>query len=177
MLAEYQENLLLENEPLVLFATVGTFNQKDKEAGNRQIYQCKLDEQNQSTWESLKNRGQRPIFIVYDEGHNLSDQQTDLLLELKPEVFLMAMPTNEVVEAGLVKKVIQLASYENPREETISSLIEDLKVIEKQLHNNLPNQRPKAIYVCRTNVLEFDPSLQDNIQQNFTERKAPPILI
>ena len=93
MLAEYQENLLFENEPLFLFATVGTFNQKDKEAGNRQIYQCKLDEQNQSTWESLKNRGQRPIFIVYDEGHNLSDQQTDLLLELKPEVFLMASAT------------------------------------------------------------------------------------
>ncbi|CAI2162040.1 2943_t:CDS:2 [Funneliformis geosporum] len=178
MLAEYRESLLFENEPLVLFATVGTFNQKDKEAGNRQIYQCKLDEQNQSTWDSLKNRGERPLFIVYDEGHNLSDQQTDLLLELKPEVFLMAsatmkfphklaeqftelkkeskwqdqdfftqVPTNEVVEAGLVKKVIQLASYENPREETISSLVEDLRVIENQLQNNLPNQKPKAIYV------------------------------
>lgn len=208
MLAEYRESLLFENEPLVLFATVGTFNQKDKEAGNRQIYQCKLDEQNQSTWDSLKNRDQRPLFIVYDEGHNLSDQQTDLLLELKPEIFLMAsatmkfpqklaeqftelkkeskwqdhdfftqVPTNEVVEAGLVKKVIQLASYENPREETISSLVEDLRVIENQLQNNLPNQKPKAIYVCRTNVLEYDPSLQDNIQQNFTQRKAPPILI
>ncbi|MCE8163935.1 MAG: DEAD/DEAH box helicase family protein [Candidatus Moeniiplasma glomeromycotorum] len=208
MLAEYQENLLFENEPLVLFATVGTFNQKDKEAGNRQIYQCKLDEQNQSTWDSLKNRNQRPLFIVYDEAHNLSDQQTNLLLELKPTVFLMAsatikfpknlveqfeelkklgqwedkdfftqVPTNEVVEAGLVKKVIQLASYENPREETITSLVKDLKIIENQLQNNLPNQKPKAIYVCRTNVLEYDPSLQDNIGQNFTERKAPPILI
>jgi type III restriction enzyme len=81
------------------------------------------------------------------------------------------VPTNEVVEAGLVKKVIQLASYENPREETISSLVEDLKIIENQLHNNLPNQKPKAIYVCRTNVLEYDSSLQDNIQQNFTEPK------
>ncbi|CAG8794131.1 17311_t:CDS:2, partial [Cetraspora pellucida] len=39
MLSEYQERLLEENETLVLFATVGTFNQKDKEAGNRQIYQ------------------------------------------------------------------------------------------------------------------------------------------
>src|SRR3954468_16837571 len=93
MLAEFQASYLLENEPLVLFATVGTFNQKDKEAGNRQIYQCKLDQQNQSTWDSLKNRGQRPLFIVYDEGHNLSDQQTNLLLELKPEVFLMASAT------------------------------------------------------------------------------------
>jgi len=208
MLSEYQESLLLENEPLVLFATVGTFNQKDKEQGNRQIYQCKLDEQNQSTWDSLKNRNQRPLFIVYDEGHNLSDQQTNLLLELKPEVFLMAsatikfpqklveqfnelrkeskwkdhdfftqVPTNEVVEAGLVKKVIQLASYENPREETISSLIEDLKKIEDQLSSYFSQFKPKAIYVCRTNVLEYDPSSSDNVQQNFTERKAPPILI
>ena len=110
MLAEYQESLLLENEPLVLFATVGTFNQKDKEAGNRQIYQCKLDEQNRSTWDSLKNRGERPLFIVYDEGHNLSDQQTDLLLELKPEVFLMAsatikFPKNLVEQFEKLKKL------------------------------------------------------------------------
>ena len=110
MLSEYQERLLEENETLILFATVGTFNQKDKEAGNRQIYQCKLDEQNQSTWDSLKNRDQRPIFIVYDEGHNLSDQQTDLLLELKPEVFLMAsatikFPKNLVEQFEKLKKL------------------------------------------------------------------------
>ena len=55
MLAEYRDSVLLENELLILFATVGTFNQKDKEAGNRQIYQCKLDKQNQSAWDSLKN--------------------------------------------------------------------------------------------------------------------------
>jgi type III restriction enzyme len=209
MLSEYQERLLEENETLILFATVGTFNQKDKEAGNRQIYQCKLDEQSQSTWESLKNRGERPLFIVYDEGHNLSDQQTDLLLELRPSVFLISsatmkfpkklkeqydelkrinkwenkdfitqVDTGKVVETGLVKKVLKLAAYETPMEETISSLVEDLKQIEEQIKStNLPSAKPKAIYVCRTNVLEFDPSLQDNINQNFSERKAPPILI
>ena len=107
MLAEYQEILLFENEPLVLFATVGTFNQKDKEAGNRQIYQCKLDQQNQSTWDSLKNRDQRPLFIVYDEGHNLSDQQTNLLLELKPEVFLMASATMKFPQ-NLVEQFTEL---------------------------------------------------------------------
>jgi type III restriction enzyme len=83
-----------------------------------------------------------------------------------------------VVEAGLVKKVLKLAAYETPMEETISSLVEDLKQIEEQIKiTNLPNEKPKAIYVCRTNVLEFDPSLQDNTNQNFSERKAPPILI
>ncbi|CAG8461037.1 16960_t:CDS:2 [Gigaspora margarita] len=138
MLSEYQERLLEENETLILFATVGTFNQKDKEAGNRQIYQCKLDEQ------------KRPLFIVYDEGHNLSDQQTDLLLELKPSVFLIAknkdfitrIDTGKVVEAGLVKKVLKLAAYETPMEETISSLVEDLKQIEEQIEiTNLPMEK------------------------------------
>ena len=77
MLAEYQENFLLENEPLVLFATVGTFNQKDKEAGNRQIYQCKLDEQNQSTWDSLK----------------IGTSDRFLLFMMKPIIY----PTNKLI--------------------------------------------------------------------------------
>jgi len=77
-----------------------------------------------------------------------------------------------------VKKVLKLAAYETPMEEIISSLVEDLKQIEEQIKiTNLPSAKPKAIYVCRTNVLEFDPNLQDNINQNFSERKAPPILI
>ncbi|CAG8753698.1 16958_t:CDS:2, partial [Cetraspora pellucida] len=92
MLSEYQERLLEENETLILFATVGTFNQKDKEAGNRQIYQCKLDEQ--------------------------------------------------TVEAGLVKKIIKLAAYETPMEETVSSLVEDLRQIEEQIKTtNLPIEK------------------------------------
>ncbi|CAG8748417.1 27556_t:CDS:2, partial [Racocetra persica] len=98
----------------------------------------------------LKNRGERPLFIVYDEGHNLSDQQTDLLLELKPKNkdFITRVDTGKVVEAGLVKKIIKLAAYETPMEETVSSLVEDLKQIKEQIKiTNLPNEKPKAIYV------------------------------
>ena len=35
----------------------------------------------------------RPLIIVYDEAHNLSDQQTDLLLELEPDIILAASAT------------------------------------------------------------------------------------
>jgi type III restriction enzyme len=72
-------------EPLVYFATVGTFNQKDKEEGSRLIFKSEIDTAEESTWEALKLRVdtdglRRPLLLVYDEGHNLTDQQMDLLL-------------------------------------------------------------------------------------------------
>ena len=35
----------------------------------------------------------RPLVVVYDEAQNLSDQQTTLLLEQQPAVFLLASAT------------------------------------------------------------------------------------
>ena len=98
-LAEYDKTDVTEaTRPLVYFATVGTFNQKDKEQGSRLIYKCDIDTTDQSTWDALKDRldgqdRQRALIIVYDEAHNLSDQQTDLLLELDPQALLMASAT------------------------------------------------------------------------------------
>ena len=80
-------------------ATVGTFNQKDKADGTLTIHKVRDDSNDaQSLWSSLTSRqtpdGQRrPLIIVYDEGHNLSDGQVDLLLELEPEAFLVASAT------------------------------------------------------------------------------------
>src|ERR1700733_507287 len=98
-LANYDKTTVtLTSKPLVYFATVGTFNQKDKEEGSRLIYKCDIDNTDQSTWDSLKerldqDRHRRPLIIVYDEAHNLSDQQTDLLLELEPQALLLASAT------------------------------------------------------------------------------------
>ena len=97
-LVEYDKTDVAEaTRPLVYFATVGTFNQKDKDQGSRLIYKCDIDTTDQSTWDALKDRldhGQhRPLIVVYDEAHNLSDQQTDLLLELDPQALLMASAT------------------------------------------------------------------------------------
>jgi type III restriction enzyme len=49
-LDQYKESNLEEDEHVLLFlATVGTFNQKDKEEGDRKIFACNIDNQNKST--------------------------------------------------------------------------------------------------------------------------------
>ena len=89
---------------LILVATVGRFNQRDKEEGDRKIYQLALDFADVSLWEILKKRHnsaskKRPFIVVYDEGHNLSSQQTELLLELEPDALIAASATMRIPEA------------------------------------------------------------------------------
>ena len=86
---------------LILVATVGKFNQRDKEQGDRKIFKVGLDVAEKSLWEMLKTRKDRKdrrrhFIVVYDEGHNLSNQQTDLLLELDPDALIAASATVRV---------------------------------------------------------------------------------
>src|SRR5690606_22466532 len=153
------------NVPLVYFATVGTFNQKDKEEGDRLIFRCDIDTAEDSVWEALKARTtdkgvRRPLIVVYDEAHNLSDQQTDLLMELEPDGFLLASATmrpprrlgaeieelkrelgedsvvttvdaKSVADSGLVKSTVVLAGYKTPMEETVDAMLDDLAAAEQ----------------------------------------------
>jgi type III restriction enzyme len=48
----------------------------------------------------------RPLLIVYDEGHNLSEQQTEILSELEPDAYLLASATLKL-PANFHKAVIQ----------------------------------------------------------------------
>src|SRR5205823_11718734 len=41
-------------------------------------------------------RRKRPFVVIYDEGHNLSDQQTKLLLELEPDGLIAASATPRI---------------------------------------------------------------------------------
>lgn len=86
---------------LMLVATVGKFNQADKEKGDRKIYQLAFDDASQSLWDMLRQRRdlngrQRPFIVVYDEGHNLTDQQTKLLLDLEPDALIAASATMRI---------------------------------------------------------------------------------
>lgn len=90
--------------PLIVMATTGLFNNKEQADGALNIY--KRDEDlfgDKSPWQRLIERDaagmRRPLIIVYDEGHNLSDQQTAILAELEPDAYLLAsatlkLPTN-----------------------------------------------------------------------------------
>jgi type III restriction enzyme len=102
---------------LLLVATVGKFNQRDKEEGDRKIFRVGLDAADESLWNMLaKRRDQggrrRPLIVVYDEGHNLSNQQTALLAELDPDALLAASATIRVPEA-LTKTIDRLREDKN----------------------------------------------------------------
>lgn len=211
-LAQYDVDDVAEaTEPLVYFATVGTFNQKDKEGGDRAIFRSDIDVAETSTWEALKLRAtldgiRRPLIVVYDEAQNLSDQQTELLLELEPDALVAASATmrrppalsteiqrlreegwtdadlitqvdaKAVAKSGLVKGTVVLSGYEAPMEETISSLLSEMSATSSDAiaYGVGP---PKAIYVCKTNIVEGDSLQRDDPKRPFKERQAPPILI
>ncbi len=89
--------------PLLVMATTGLFNNKDQAEGSLNIY--RKDEDlfgEKSAWDRLKERldegKRRPLLIVYDEGHNLSEQQTEILAELEPDAYLLASATLRLPE-------------------------------------------------------------------------------
>lgn len=84
--------------PVLLVATVGKFAVEDEEGGDRKVFEAQLDLATDSLWELLKRRraasgARRPLIVVYDEGHNLSDLQTRRLLELSPDGLIAASAT------------------------------------------------------------------------------------
>jgi len=103
-LADYDESELRHSvRSFLYFATVGTFNQEKKGEGTLNVFKSAIDDANRSTWDLLKLRPdasnyRRPLIVVYDEAHNLSDKQTTLLLELAPDAFLLATATNRLPE-------------------------------------------------------------------------------
>ena len=190
---------------LILFATAATFNSKDRGTSDRRVFAIQQDIGGSSIWDALTRRhttdGQkRPLIIFYDEGHNLSDQQTDLLLELKPEAFLVASATprlpgklaeviellkrngftdeqlytgirsTDVVEAELVKREVRLGGYITAEEAAIDAMIKDYRELTTITHDHGAGFSPKCIYVCDTNI-------PDDEQKPFSGRLAPPIRI
>ncbi len=214
LLADYDKSETEDEDlALIYLATVGTFNQKSKDKSNLKLFQSDIDNADRSTWQALKERltaagVRRPLIIVYDEAHNLTDQQTGLLMELEPDAFLLATATpklpqailkvindlkdtlgwndadlttyvasRDVVEAGLVKRQVLLGGYQAQMEETVDDLLADMKAATKAVDALHLSINPKAIYVCKTNIMEGNAYRQDDPIRPFAQRQAPPILI
>lgn len=97
--------------PLMVMATTGLFNNRDQSEGALNIYKRDQDRfGDKSPWERLiertDNGNRRPLLIVYDEGHNLSEQQSELLAELEPDAYLLASATLKLPDS-FNKSVIQ----------------------------------------------------------------------
>lgn len=205
------EKIMDDHSPHIILATVGTFNQKDKSKGSLRVHQIDEDKSSNSIWNLLKERKQskgirKPLIIVYDEGHNLSDQQTDLLLELEPDVILVSSATmripsklgriidrlndygweesklvttvssKDVVLAELVKQQIVLGGYATSMEAALNDMLDMFDQAYHKVNILGLDFTPKAIYVSRTNISQED-GLVDNPSRPFDQRQAPPILI
>jgi type III restriction enzyme len=99
------------SKALLLIATVGKFNQSDMDKGDRMVYRENLDNADTSLWNLIQSRQlpdgkRRPLLIIYDEGHNLSNQQTELLLQLNPDAIISASATMRIPEI-FNKRVVQ----------------------------------------------------------------------
>lgn len=127
-LSEYRlEDVAASSEASVYFATVGTFNQRDRESSTLRVYRSEIDTTETSTWDALKERrtseGElRPLIVVYDEAQNLSDQQTELLLELEPAAFLLASATLQFPQRFSTEVIDPLRSNGIPDTELITSI-------------------------------------------------------
>jgi type III restriction enzyme len=197
--------------PFLFFATVGKFNRRDEEG--RKVFASQVDRAEGSIWDALRLRPdpaalRRPLLVVYDEAHNLTDQQTDLLLKLEPSAFLLSTATSrvrpqfetevvaqlrandftdedlivpivpsEVAKSELVKSAVGLIGRQAPMEDVVSEMVEDLRATEADGKAYGLEGKPKAVYVCRTNIVEGDARLRDDPKQPFASRQAPPILI
>jgi len=188
---------------LVLLGTVATFNSKER--GDRLIFGVREDSGQLPLWDALIERKtsqgvKRPLIVVYDEGHNLSDQQANILLELRPDGIIVASATprlplriteiidllirngysnddlrtsissRAVVEAELVKRQVQLGGYVTAEEVAISAMLADHRDLIDTAAGHEVPFVPKCIYVCKTN-------LKDDEQKPFAARQSPPIRI
>src|SRR5436190_17560493 len=122
---------------LLLVATVAKFTVKDKEQGDRKIYQSELDTAESTLWDRLKNRTdavgiKRPLIVVYDEGHNLSDLQTDRLLELNPDAIIAASATTKV-PAALDEIIRRLKKSRKWEDNDFSTSVKSTDVVAKGL--------------------------------------------
>ncbi|MHB1757863.1 MAG: DEAD/DEAH box helicase family protein [Leptospirillum sp.] len=197
---------------LILVATVGKFNQKDKEQGDRKIFKVGLDMADKSLWEILKVRKdshgrKRHFIIVYDEGHNLSNQQTELLLELDPDALIAASATVRVPTAleNTINRLKQDKQWKDSNFVTAvkSSDVVKSALVKKQIMicgyltpmelaiNELLAEMKKADATVGRLSLGFRPkaiyvsntnvvdgsSIKEDAARPFTERMARPILI
>lgn len=95
----------------------------------------------------------------------------------QPEMGLVtAIPSKDVVDAGLVKRQIILGGYATEMETALDDMLAEFRATSEKAREHMAGFLPKAIYVCRTNINAEDGS-QDVPTRPFNHRKAPPILI
>jgi type III restriction enzyme len=160
----------------VIVSTVAMWNSSEKDERLNVHRPCQ-DWGNRSRWERLKTDRKRPLWVVYDEAHNTTTDQVELLDDLNPagffvasasqikgklQFYLSSLPeearkqrivpirTRDVVEAQLLKSTISLADYDSSPDEMIADVAKRRRDLEKKLQAISSSIVPKAIYVVET---------------------------
>ena len=128
-------------------------------------------------WDRLKADRKRPLWVVYDEAHNTTSEQVELLDDLNPAGFFVAsastlkgklqfylsglpvearqqriipVSTRAVVDAQLLKSTISLADYDSSAEEMLLDVVAKRQLLQEKLKELDSSVIPKAIYVVET---------------------------
>ncbi|MEJ7935267.1 hypothetical protein WG907_13515 [Sphingobium sp. AN558] len=157
----------------IIVSTVAGWNSSEKDE-RLNVHRPCPDWGDRTRWDRLKFDRQRPLWVVYDEAHNTTTEQVELLDDLNPAGFFVAsasqikgrlqfyltslpdnirdkrivpIKTRDVVDAQLLKSTISLADYDSAPEEMIADVVKR----REELHAGLLGLRssvvPKAIYV------------------------------
>lgn len=160
----------------VLVSTVAMWNSSEKDE-RLNVHRPCPDWGDKTRWQRLKEDRKRPLWVVYDEAHNTTTEQVELLDDLNPAGFFVAsasplhgrlqfylsglpedlrkqriipVSTRAVVDAQLLKSVISLADYDSEPEEMILDVVKKRAKLQKQLQRIDSTIIPKAIYVVET---------------------------
>lgn len=176
--ARWQRILESKEGLTILVSTVAAWNSSVKDDRlNVHRSDPNSDWGDKSRWEQLKTLRQRPLYVVYDEAHNTTTEQVELLDDLDPSGFFIAsaspvkgklqsyltllseeqrkqritsVNTRAVVDAQLLKSTISLADYDSSVDEMVKDVVERRKFIEQRLVELGSATVPKAIYVVET---------------------------
>jgi type III restriction enzyme len=160
----------------IIVSTVAMWNSSEKDE-RLNVHRPCPDWGDRTRWDRLKLDRKRPLWVVYDEAHNTTTEQIELLDDLNPAGFFVAsasqvkgklqfylsslpedirkqriipISTRAVVEAQLLKSTISLADYDSAAEEMIADVAKRRRELEKKLQAVSSSIVPKAIYVVET---------------------------
>lgn len=175
--AEWQRILSRDDGLTILVSTVAAWNSSEKDE-RLNVHRIADDWSDKSRWDQLKLERHRPLWVVYDEAHNTTTDQVELLDNLDPAGFFVAsaspikgklqlyltnirdaelrkqrivpVSTRAVVEAQLLKSTISLADYDSPAEEMLRDVVAKRDSLEQALSAYGSDTIPKAIYVVES---------------------------
>lgn len=160
----------------ILVSTVAAWNSSEKDE-RLNVHRENQDWGERSRWAQLKAERQRPLWVVYDEAHNTTSEQVELLDDLDPAGFfiasaspvkgqlqhyltllpddvrkqrVVAVSTRAVVDAQLLKSTIAVADYDSGPEEMIRDVAERRDELEARLKSLRSGVTPKAVYVVES---------------------------